>query len=90
MKLSIQKSQLKQNDHLADRAMRVIGAAYKIPLIPVPDSDPSKIAGSIIASGVKQIISRITDAITACLDFPIDWKNTAVILTRQVTVISDR
>ena len=67
-----------------------IGAAYKIPLIPVPTSAPSKTEGNIIAYGVKQTISRITDAITAYLDFPIDWKNTAVILTRQVTVTRDK
>lgn len=67
-----------------------IGAAYKIPSIPVPEDFASNMLGNTIASGVKHTISRINDATMAWIGFSIDWKKIAVILIRQVTVIRDR
>ena len=42
-----------------------IGAASKMPLMPVPVSLFSIKADKIIANGVKQIISRTSDAVVA-------------------------
>ena len=61
-----------------------------IQFIPSPGAFDSNSSDRIITSGIKQRMSLITDATTAKTDFPIDWKNTAVILTRQVTVIGDK
>ena len=67
-----------------------IGAAYRIPLMPLPDCYFSIIAGKSSTSGTKHTISRTNDAIMAWADLPMDWKNTAVIFTRQVTTVKER
>ena len=66
------------------------GAAYRMPWIPLPLCMLSINAGSRMAKGVKHRISRTKEATTARMDLPMDWKNTAVILVRQVMVISAR
>lgn len=60
-----------------------IGAANKIPSIP-------KNTGKMRISGIKQIISRIIDEMTACIGLPTAWKKIEVIFMVQVKVTSER
>ena len=66
-----------------------MGAARRSPSIPRPVSRCSRTAERVIARGVKHTMSRTREVTTACTGFPMDWKKTVVIFTRQVTVTRD-